>query len=1247
MMNLRAFGWACAAVMIVAGAAGAVETPTSYGEAATVDTPLLRVPPASKAPTIDGVMGEGEWQDASSLSGFWYDYAQNDFRFMAPIETQLQVYTMYDKENLYFCFTSPVYPEASWLKAQGRFPDVLSHPQYGALWDDHTELEIRPYDKIDKGFQLGLLRWDVNPINTIVDWYWSQQGGQDLTWKSNAIVRSSVTDKRWVIEYAIPFKSMLTGNYTGKDQNGQPLVTIPPPDGTVYRTWLVRGIGGNGTFFNAFDNHCWNTTKTQLVFDSKAVSFQINELGPILEDVIDVRLTLKNHNTQSETVRLGFFVENAEGLVYSSYDSPDLKEGLLELRPGEVKELRLRKSLPGISTEGNVLWFDVRSAGTPAKTLFRTRLIRFHSMEGGAQGGQKQIVDPQTGESKLVDKSVSFRDRRIDSIKDLRPPKRDFDFTWSFSAYNKRLTATVDRGIHGASEEVKTAKEVKLAIMRKDGDETVIKEIKCPITTAFACLEANLPELVDGESYQISLLLFDQNMRIVGERNSDRISDGRNAAPFVYKVEPWMNNKIGLDDVCWDPYTPIQLAGGALDMLKHKITVSPVGLPAQIDIKADSRDLPLEKRKGAAISPADLLELGRGPQLRSAMEIRAVINGKPVVAQAASPAKITRQWKSEVEYTSTLKIGPLDGELVTRYDCDGTMHCRFVYGAASPASIERLELVMPVDGAVDLMLSDTGNGGMTGADVWECTLPNKEGVVWDSTQTHMELFRSRFVPWFWFGNGDRAFTYFCDSDRGFMLNKEGSAMQLERDKAGKVTWSVQFVNHAVQVSGQRTVEFSILTHPAKPKPKNYRNTMWHYYGGKSWAAGYAIEPYDLPEAYLKARIREATGAPKELSDEQAAAYRQEEGPYMRYGKWRNVQSNCCAEMDQTWEDKATYLFERQIRVGRRVGWWMDEYWPVGFGRSNNVATGNAYFRDANTIDSNEIPWQSGFLTRYMRNHYKRLARVSTINNVPQRQHTWSNNASTMLESCIWSSMLVEECGAQHRSFEVDQVTQFPNSLFRYMAHNWSGLLTCIAADATDAKAGDDKRLDRQHMGRALLNDIGLMPSGAHGIIHHREQASRLLSRLAGWGLFEDSGVEKLPFWRIEKYAAIGDKPASESQVYITVYRRPTPSGKGTQTLFVIMNESDKPVELPLKVLDAARVMGGPNTLKAATVQGNNKIPDALKEWWQTINKTDADATVLMDLETGDVVAKADPKAETYGPVFVPYHDFRVLTAVSE
>jgi hypothetical protein len=625
------------------------------------------------------------------------------------------------------------------------------------------------------------------------------------------------------------------------------------------------------------------------------------------------------------------------------------------------------------------------------------------------------------------------------------------------------------------------------------------------------------------------------------------------------------------------------------------------------------------------------------------MRLEAVVGGQRVPVDVTEPARRVRQWKSEVEYEARLSAGALPMTLRTRYDCDGSMHCALTYGGDTPVTVDRLELVSAVDGLVDLALSETGNGGMTGADVWDCSLPMREGVVWDSTNTQMELMYSKFIPWFWFGSADRAWSWYCDSDQYWGLDREGSSMRLERDGDGRVTWRVTFVNHPTDVAAPRTIDFTVLTHPAKNKPPRYREFSWHFWAGPSWADGYGLEPIDLPDKYLVDRWHTAAQAPGDMPYEQAPAWRKDEPPYHRYGQWRNV--GVCAELDQIWEDKATYYFERHIRVGRRVGWWMDEYFPVGFGRSDNLAMGNAYLRDPADVGENELPWHSKFLTTYMRNHYKRLGRVFKRNNVPQRQHTWSNNGSTMLESFIWNSLLVEECGAGHRSFEVDTVTQFPNSLYRYMSHNFSGIATTLCADSTPATAGDDKRLDRQHMGRCLLNDIGLSPSGPHGIIHHKEQGIRLLRQLASFGFFEDEGIEKVPFWRNADYVRIGERPSAESQVYVTVYRKQA-AGGGTRVLFVIMNESFDPVELPLTIRDTARILGGPNTLRRGAVLGRTAVPPELADWWAALSKTEGDAPVLVDFETGDVVARVAGDQEIYGPVYVPYHDFRVLYAES-
>ncbi|MCG3147029.1 MAG: hypothetical protein PCFJNLEI_00465 [Verrucomicrobiae bacterium] len=1069
------------------------------------------------------------------------------------------------------------------------------HPQYGILWDDHIELEFRPWNDLAKGFQLGLLRFDINPIGSYCDWYWSQQTGNDMKWKSDAKIRSTVDGNRWVIELAIPFTGMRYGNYAGTDPAGAPLVKIPPPDGTIFRAWFTRGIGGNGRFFNVFDNHIWNTTKTQLILDSRAPSFQINDLGPIMDDVVDVKFTVKNHSDRSETVRLGFFVENAAGTIYSSYEAPELKDGLLELVPGETRQVRLRQPFPGISKDGNVLWFDVRSAGQPGKSLFRTRLIQFHSMEGGVVKGE------------------SFQHRRLDTIAALRPPRKDFDFTWRFSPYTKRVSALVDLGISGASEDAKRATEAKLFILKDNED--VLKDITTPVHGSFAAVLVDLPELVVGERYKVSLLLFDQNKRIVGEQPPES---------FTYTVEPWMNNQIGLADVVWEPFTPIVKHPTGFATLKHRFDLDPSGLPAQIYIHPDVRELPLEKRGAAAqLFDSELNALGRGPQLRAPIRLEAVVAGQRMAAKVIQPAQLVREWKSEFEYRSQLQVGPLTVVLTTQYDCDGALHCRFNYEGGP---VDRFELVMDAAGPVDLALSETGGGAMAGADAWEMALPAGAGVIWDSRRAQLELHANKFIPYFWFGNADRGWTWFCDSDQGWRLDRDSSAVQLERDPAGQTTWRVQFINHSSAVPNPAAIAFTLLTHPAKPKPANFRRTAWHYYMGPAWADGYQQESPDLSDDYLKDRWHTAAGAPKDLPWEQAATFRKDEPPHHRYGWWRNVQMGT-AELDQAWEDKATFYFERFIRVGRRVGWWMDEYFPVSFGKSDNLAAGNAYLRDPATVATNEIPWHSGFLTGHMRNHYKRLARVSAANNVPQRQHTWSNNAGQFLESLIWSSLLVEECGAANRAYEIDTVTQYPNSLYRYLAKNHTGLITAICADSNPVASGDDKRFDRQLFGRALLNDFGVSPTGPHGTIQHKEQALRLLTKLTEFGFFDDAGIEKIPFWR---------NNLGTNQVYVTAYRRALPSGQGARTLYVLMNESDGPARIPLTVAG--------NTLTATTVRNQMVVPDSLKQWWTTLAARDADARVLQDLETGEVIPGT---GNTYGPIAIPYHDYRILYSETE
>ena len=231
-----------------------------------------------------------------------------------------------------------------------------------------------------------------------------------------------------------------------------------------------------------------------------------------------------------------------------------------------------------------------------------------------------------------------------------------------------------------------------------------------------------------------------------------------------------------------------------------------------------------------------------------------------------------------------------------------------------------------------------------------------------------------------------------------------------------------------------------------------------------------------------------------------------------------------------------------------------------------------------------------------------------------------------------------------RAYEIDLITTFPNSLFRAMGMHYTGLHTTLVADISPAQPGDNRRFDRQRTGIALINDFGVAPNGPHGTHHHKEQAVRLLDRLEAFGYFDEGDLEMLPYWRNDAYVRMGDAPGDETQVRVTVYRRPLEDGSGFKALFVILNESDGDVELPLELRDVARLLGGANTLTTGDVLERAAVPGVLAAAWAAGDAAAQAQPALMDLETGGLIARAADDAEVYGPVFVPYHDYRVLYA---
>jgi len=1239
----------------------AAESPTSYGPVSQLLAPTFRVPLLKKLPDVDGQFSAAEWEDASALTGFWSHNVPEvmpRYEHMAPHQIQSSIYAGYDKANLYLAYVAAVYPHNSWLKSRGRFPDVYNHPLYGLMGDDHIEFELRPYPDLTRGYRYGMFKWFVNPTGVMSDQIWTLTEGLGKRWQSSATVRAGVTAERWAVEMKIPLAELVVKRYAGNDEDGNKILKVPPPDGTVYRVWFKNGIGGAGQYVVLFDQHVWNTTKTRMVLDSKAVGCQINTIGPIMEDIIDAKVTLKNHYERSQTVRVGFFVENAAGLIYSSYDDKATKDGLVELVPGERKVLSLKKKFPGISKDDNFLWFDLRSAGRPAKVLYQCRLTKFHS------------VDPPARLS-------VWREAKLESLARMRPEKKDFAFKYQYSPYTNRLSAYVDRGIHGASQDAQRAEEAKLVLMYVDGDEEAVLEKTSPFRGHFATYLIDLPDLKPGH-YQVSILLFDPNKRIVGERTLAPFYKGKFPGTF-----PWEQNELGMEDIVWTPFTPINVDGNTLRMMKQTLTVAPSGFPEQVFIRPDPRDLPLEVRFGEKeLTEGQLQAIGRGPQLRAPLRLEAVIDGKRLTAEVTQAAKLVRQWQSETEFASTMKVGPLEAELSSQYDCDGAMTFKLTYGATQPVEVETLELVMDAAGPVDLCIA--GGYGMEPSSGWDMTLPAEEGIVWESAENMeaLELYYSQFVPWLFFGNGDHGWTWACDSDEQWVLDRDGSSMTLERDKHGQVTLRAKFVNHKTTISGKRGTEFAVFTHPAKPKEKGYRQVAWTHwrpenYEGKQlkclpndgpWGIDGSDETFEYfrkeypngaPRLYIVKNwvnsgipeLQKRTYSGEWLLNSSArvnstpidwkGGYKQ---PWVRPGKglvgleWGS----------QSWEDYFVYQCERMIRLGKVTGWWWDEcFMPA---RTNCIANGQAYFRKPEEVSKQELPWQSNFGTLNTRDMLKRLARLFVKNNVPNYTALWATGV-TMFESYASDSEMVESACGFAKTYEIDHIVRFPISGWRYASNSNKGLTTRVKPYlGLPSTPGDNPRLDRALLGRVLLHDLGVFT-----LFSNPEHYVRVLNTLSDFGYFEEETTEWIPYWRNRHLIRYGEESTDDpfettltdpnAQVYVTVYRRPykkVAAKQGYKALIVIVNEGDKPVRDRLHILVPEAIFGGPNNQLIGLIHREYRLPRSLRRRYGY-----GDNPGLKDTETGGAISKSlrDGRAippEIYGPIYIEPHEYRLI-----
>ena len=234
---------------------------------------------------------------------------------------------------------------------------------------------------------------------------------------------------------------------------------------------------------------------------------------------------------------------------------------------------------------------------------------------------------------------------------------------------------------------------------------------------------------------------------------------------------------------------------GAAEPDKARIVLAPGGLPEQITIQAHPSELPLEVRAQKEIPAAILQAIGRGDQLRAPARLVVRAAGQEIVATLTG-----EDWKAG-ETTLKVKTTATPGRLDFAVTYSG-------------GSIESLALVLDLAGPVDTIVAGTPPAAFTP------TL--RDGVIWANTTNQL----AGLMPRCFVGSGDRGFTWLAPDAKGFEVGNTAPTQQLDRDKAGNVTWRCFLVNRPTKLDKPRTANFSLLIEPTQTKPATARRQTW-------------------------------------------------------------------------------------------------------------------------------------------------------------------------------------------------------------------------------------------------------------------------------------------------------------------------------------------------------------------------------------------------------------------------------------
>jgi hypothetical protein len=488
-------------------------------------TATLRIPKLLKPPVLDGTINPAEWQGATAVTGFCNLNGEMSLpQFLQPIW-----YLAYDDHNLYLAFRYPIYPSGT-LRAATK-TKAKAELEQGALWDDHTEIEIcnTARDKAVSGY---FYKFITNPWDVVSDqkvrWSVGQLG---FEYDTGTVVKSTFDDHYWNQEIAIPLKDLGTQSIEDGARWIIQLVSAQDSGGN-YWTW----VPATWLAFHKFP---------EVVFDSQAAAVQFTGVGDWMKGNPDFTFKLFNPQKKDINLHLAVKVVGPDNKVLLDQNTP------VTLKAGQADEQHIKAS--GLALGPNKSNQVFLSVTDDAGAIYYENNITLWN---------DQSVDVQRYTQNLTVARKPIQ------------PKLQFAYMPSY----RKLIASSDIGILGIDPKFsKQAKYLMASFGNKEG-EVLGKNTVPFLPDGTASSTFSFPPLPDG-TYNIQMEIQDADGHALLSKKDT----------FEQKEFPFQNYKGGLEETVIKPYTPVQVQAQAFDTVGNHVDLTKYGLPSAIHSKLISK----------------------------------------------------------------------------------------------------------------------------------------------------------------------------------------------------------------------------------------------------------------------------------------------------------------------------------------------------------------------------------------------------------------------------------------------------------------------------------------------------------------------------------------------------------------------------------------------------------------------------------------------------------------------------------